>query len=175
MGTYSDTLSSKGLGRLAGDEVLEIDHSTTSALHRDGAGEIVQTRNLFDDVYTDAGDGRTIVRELVQNADDAEATRLTLALVERGVSSAPLHRAVVGAVRGGDDWRLLVDWQPVSLLNPPRAQPDRPALRCARPAPASPRDEEMQAAFAAVVRSLDTLDPPFRRPVLRLHSALVPR
>ena len=66
---------------------LEIDHSTTSALLRDAAGEIEQIRNLLDDVYKDAGDGRTIVRELVQNADDAEATQLTFALVSKGLAT----------------------------------------------------------------------------------------
>lgn len=64
--------------------MLEIDHSTTSALLRDAAGEVEQIRNLLDDVYKDAGDGRTIVRELVQNADDAEATSLSFALVREG-------------------------------------------------------------------------------------------
>ena len=94
---------------------------------------------------------------------------------EFSAPSTPLHRALVGAQRVGDEWRPLVDWQLVSLLNPLVAQPDRPALRQVRPAPQPPGDDEMQAAFGAVVRSLDSLDLPFRRPVLKLHSVLVPR
>lgn len=46
--------------------------------------EIKAIRALLDDVYKDAGDGRTLFRELVQNADDAEARRLRLAVLDRG-------------------------------------------------------------------------------------------
>ena len=36
------------------------------------------------DVYADAGDGRTLFRELVQNADDSGARRLTLTVLKGG-------------------------------------------------------------------------------------------
>ena len=51
---------------------------------RDPLDEIKAIRHLLDDVYKDAGDGRTLFRELVQNADDARAQRLTLTVLEDG-------------------------------------------------------------------------------------------
>ena len=46
--------------------------------------EIKAIQTLLADVYKDAGDGRTLFRELVQNADDAGAQRLGLVVLERG-------------------------------------------------------------------------------------------
>ena len=46
--------------------------------------EIKAIQGLLADVYRDAGDGRTLFRELVQNADDAGAHRLRLMVLERG-------------------------------------------------------------------------------------------
>lgn len=46
--------------------------------------EIKAIQRLLDDVYKDAGDGRTLFRELVQNADDAGARRLRLAVLDDG-------------------------------------------------------------------------------------------
>ena len=51
---------------------------------RDRIDEIKAIRSLLADVYRDAGDGRTLFRELVQNADDAGAGRLTFAVLESG-------------------------------------------------------------------------------------------
>ena len=51
---------------------------------RDPLDEIKAIRSLLADVYKDAGDGRTLFRELVQNADDAGARRLTLTVLECG-------------------------------------------------------------------------------------------
>ena len=51
---------------------------------RDPRDEIEVIQSLLADVYMDAGDGRTLFRELVQNADDAEARRLTLVVLEDG-------------------------------------------------------------------------------------------
>ncbi len=51
---------------------------------RDPLDEIKAIRSLLADVYRDAGDGRTLFRELVQNADDAEARRLTLTVLQDG-------------------------------------------------------------------------------------------
>ena len=51
---------------------------------RDPRDEIKAIQSLLADVYKDAGDGRTLFRELVQNADDAGARRLTLTVLEDG-------------------------------------------------------------------------------------------
>lgn len=51
---------------------------------RDPNDEIEALQSLLDDVYRDAGDGRTLLRELVQNADDARAQQLTLTVLEEG-------------------------------------------------------------------------------------------
>ena len=51
---------------------------------RNPLDEIKAIRHLLADVYKDAGDGRTLFRELVQNADDAGARRLTLTVLEGG-------------------------------------------------------------------------------------------
>lgn len=61
---------------------------------RSAQDEIKTIQTLLSDVYRDAGDGRTLLRELVQNADDAEARRLTFAVVKRGLCNArnPLLR-----------------------------------------------------------------------------------
>ena len=50
--------------------------------------EIKAIQALLADVYKDAGDGRTLFRELVQNADDAGARWLGLTVLERGWSNA---------------------------------------------------------------------------------------
>ena len=56
--------------------------------------EIKAIQTLLADVYKDAGDGRTLFRELVQNADDACARRLALTVLESGwpnASNSLLH------------------------------------------------------------------------------------
>ncbi len=50
--------------------------------------EIKAIRTLLADVYKDAGDGRTLFRELVQNADDAGARQLKLTVLEHGWADA---------------------------------------------------------------------------------------
>lgn len=55
---------------------------------RSAQDEIRAIQTLLADVYRDAGDGRTLLRELVQNADDAEAGRLIFSVVDRGVPDA---------------------------------------------------------------------------------------
>ena len=61
---------------------------------RSALDEIKAIQTLLSDVYRDAGHGRTLLRELVQNADDAEARRLMFAVVDRGMCNArnPLLR-----------------------------------------------------------------------------------
>ncbi len=46
--------------------------------------EIKTIQTLLADLYKDAGDGRTLFRELVQNADDSRARRLRLLVLEHG-------------------------------------------------------------------------------------------
>ena len=58
--------------------------SEIAGIVRDRIDEIKAIRSLLADVYRDAGDGRTLFRELVQNADDAGAGRLTFAVLESG-------------------------------------------------------------------------------------------
>lgn len=55
-----------------------------SCIIRSPLDEVKTIRSLLEDVYTDAGDGRTLLRELVQNADDAEANELVFAIIENG-------------------------------------------------------------------------------------------
>ncbi len=55
---------------------------------RDPLDEVKAIQSLLADVHKDGGDGRTLFRELVQNADDAGARRLTLTVLEGGWSDA---------------------------------------------------------------------------------------
>ena len=57
---------------------------TPVGIVRSPLDEIKAIRTLLADVYKDAGDGRTLFRELVQNADDAGARRLKLTVLEHG-------------------------------------------------------------------------------------------
>jgi len=66
--------------------------------------DVATIRNLLDDVYEDNGDGRTLIRELVQNADDAKAKRLVLALVDGGwphAKNSLLHGPALVVVNDG--------------------------------------------------------------------------
>ena len=62
----------------------EVDVRRNAGIDRSPLDEIKAIRTLLADVYKDTGDGRTLFRELVQNADDAGAQRLGLAVLERG-------------------------------------------------------------------------------------------
>ena len=64
------------------------DEDGYAGLVRSPLDEISAIRTLLADVYKDAGDGRTLVRELVQNADDAGARRLAFAVLDRGYPEA---------------------------------------------------------------------------------------
>ena len=66
---------------VAGDE-------SYAGLVRSPLDEILAIKTLLADVYKDAGDGRTLVRELVQNADDAGATQLAFAVLDQGYAQA---------------------------------------------------------------------------------------
>ena len=61
-----------------------IDKRADARIVRSALDEVRSIQTLLADVYKDAGDGRTLLRELVQNADDAKATRLVFIVLERG-------------------------------------------------------------------------------------------
>ena len=66
------------------DRSPNVDVRPNAGIVRNPTDEIKAIQTLLADVYKDAGDGRTLFRELVQNADDAEARRLRLTVLERG-------------------------------------------------------------------------------------------
>ena len=66
------------------ERLSEVDVRPNAGIVRSPLDEIKAIRTLLADVYKDAGDGRTLFRELVQNADDAGAQRLRLVVLERG-------------------------------------------------------------------------------------------
>ena len=66
------------------ERLPDVDVRLNAGIVRSPLDEIKAIQTLLADVYKDAGDGRTLFRELVQNADDAGARRLGLAVLERG-------------------------------------------------------------------------------------------
>ena len=62
----------------------DVDVRPDAGIVRSPVDEIKAIQSLLADVYKDAGDGRTLFRELVQNADDSGAARLELVVLERG-------------------------------------------------------------------------------------------
>jgi hypothetical protein len=60
------------------------DPRANARIDRRALDEVKAIQTLLADVYKDTGDGRTLLRELVQNADDARATRLVFAVLDRG-------------------------------------------------------------------------------------------
>ena len=65
-----------------------IDRRGDARIIRGALDEVKAIQTLLADIYKDAGDGRTLVRELVQNADDAGAGRLLFVVVEQGWENA---------------------------------------------------------------------------------------
>ena len=63
---------------------------------RSAQDEIKAIQRLLSDVYRDTGDGRTLLRELVQNADDAQASRLVFAVFDEGLP-APQNTLLKGS------------------------------------------------------------------------------
>lgn len=63
---------------------LKIDGRPNARIVRSALDEVKAIQTLLADVYKDVGDGRTLLRELVQNADDARAERLVFTVLERG-------------------------------------------------------------------------------------------
>jgi hypothetical protein len=55
-----------------------------SRIVRSALDEVKAIQTLLEDAYKDAGDGRTLLRELVQNADDAVAEQLMFVVLEYG-------------------------------------------------------------------------------------------
>ena len=70
------------------EHLRDIDIRRNAGIVRDPLDEIKAIQTLLADVYTDAGDGRTLFRELVQNADDSGAKQLTLTVLEGGWPNA---------------------------------------------------------------------------------------
>ena len=66
------------------ERLPSVDVRPNAGIVRSPLDEIKAIQSLLADVYRDAGDGRTLFRELVQNADDARAHRLGLVVLERG-------------------------------------------------------------------------------------------
>ena len=66
------------------DNFFVIDVRKSSCIVRSSLDEIKAIQTLLADVYKDAGDGRTLFRELVQNADDANAQQLEFIVLEHG-------------------------------------------------------------------------------------------
>src|SRR5271166_6728650 len=62
----------------------QIDRRPDARIVRSALDEVKAIQTLLSDVYKDLGDGRTLLRELVQNADDAGAERLVFGLWTRG-------------------------------------------------------------------------------------------
>ena len=71
-----------------GEHLRAIDVRRHAGIVRSPLDEIKAIQTLLADVYKDARDGRTLFRELVQNADDACARRLSLMVLESGWSDA---------------------------------------------------------------------------------------
>ena len=69
----------------SGDDLAShVERRPDARIVRSALDEVKAIQTLLADVYKDAGDGRTLLRELVQNADDAEATRLVFTVLNRG-------------------------------------------------------------------------------------------
>ena len=66
------------------ERLSHVDVRPKAGIVRSPLDEIKAIQTLLADIYKDAGDGRTLFRELVQNADDADARRLKLAVLEYG-------------------------------------------------------------------------------------------
>ena len=66
----------------------KIDRRLDARIVHSAHDEVKAIQTLLADVYKDAGDGRTLVRELVQNADDARASKLIFVILEDGWSGA---------------------------------------------------------------------------------------
>lgn len=65
-----------------------IDRRPNARITRSALDEVKAIQTLLADVYKDIGGGRTLLRELVQNADDAKASRLIFVVVESGWAEA---------------------------------------------------------------------------------------
>src|SRR6516225_7817574 len=63
---------------------VRIDRRPDARIVRSALDEIKAIQTLLSDAYKDAGDGRTLLRELVQNADDAGAKRLVFRVLDQG-------------------------------------------------------------------------------------------
>ena len=74
----------------------KLDRREDARIVRSALDEVRSIQSLLADVYKDTGDGRTLLRELVQNADDARASRLSFVVLDQGWSGAE-NGLLVGA------------------------------------------------------------------------------
>lgn len=65
--------------------ITHFESSPSARIVRSALDEITEIQRLLSDGYWDAGDGRTLLRELMQNADDAQASRLAFVVVNEGL------------------------------------------------------------------------------------------
>jgi len=65
---------------------MKIECRPNARISRSALDEVKSIQTLLSDVYKDAGDGRTLLRELVQNADDAKSSKLNFIILEHGLS-----------------------------------------------------------------------------------------
>lgn len=65
---------------------MKIKCRPNARISRSALDEVKSIQTLLSDVYKDAGDGRTLLRELVQNADDAKSSKLNFIILEHGLS-----------------------------------------------------------------------------------------
>ena len=87
-----------------GEHLPDVDVRPNAGIVRSPLDEIKAIQTLLADVYRDAGDGRTLFRELIQNADDAGAQRFGLVVLERGWPDAQnslLHGPALLVVNDG--------------------------------------------------------------------------
>ena len=62
----------------------KIEQRSDARILRSALDEVKAIQTLLADVYKDSGDGRTLLRELVQNADDAKSRRLVFTIFKNG-------------------------------------------------------------------------------------------
>ena len=87
-----------------GEHLPDVDVRPNAGIVRSPLDEIKAIQTLLADVYKDAGDGRTLFRELIQNADDAGAQQFGLVVLERGWPDAQnslLHGPALLVVNDG--------------------------------------------------------------------------
>ena len=63
---------------------MKVEPRENARILRSALDEVKSIQTLLSDVYKDDGGGRTLLRELVQNADDANSSKLSFVILEHG-------------------------------------------------------------------------------------------